>query len=89
MFRRCLGNLAAKEGRCGLLRRQTTRVAMAVVTRYGCWRGEFFEGCELRCGDARVACWRGLGLERQEVRRRNTANPVRYRVAIYANPKPE
>jgi len=27
------------------------RRARAAVTRYGCWRGEFFEGCELRRGE--------------------------------------
>jgi hypothetical protein len=27
------------------------RKATAAVMRYGCWRGEVFEGCEPRCGE--------------------------------------
>jgi hypothetical protein len=27
------------------------------VTWYGCWRGEFFEGCEPRCGEWGVGPW--------------------------------
>jgi len=34
-------------------RRRNDREATAVVTRYGCGRVDFFEGCETRCGGSR------------------------------------
>jgi hypothetical protein len=40
--------------RLGVTRRSSGpngKRATAAVTRYGCWRGEFFGGCEPRCGE--------------------------------------
>jgi hypothetical protein len=43
------------------------RKATAAVMRYGYWRGEFFEGCELRYGERAGDSWRsGPVLRRRE-----------------------
>jgi hypothetical protein len=38
-------------------------MAAAAVMRYSCWRGEFFEGCELRCGERQSGPgWLAIGV---------------------------
>lgn len=74
---------AGREGSGGLLARELIGLSISVprrlasesngkrataaVTRYGCWRGEFFEGCELRYGErAGEASRSGPVLRRRE-----------------------
>jgi hypothetical protein len=57
----CAGDdIEAEEGRHPPRRRASlvngTR-ATAAVMQYGCWRGEVFEGCELRCRDPACPVW--------------------------------
>jgi len=60
--------------------------ATATVTWYGCRRGEFFKGCEPRCGERGIRPRTGFGRVREGRVPRNAANPVRLRGAI--DPKP-
>jgi len=53
--------------------------ATAAGMRYGCQRGEIFEGCEWRCRERHA---KGQNLRIRVTRVRNTANPVRYWGAI-------
>jgi hypothetical protein len=57
--------------------------ATAAVMRYGCQRGEIFEGCEWRCRGRHAY---GQGSRARVAGVRNTANPVRYWGAT--NPEP-
>ena len=63
------------------------RKATAAVMRYGYRRGEFFEGCETRCGEGRRRSpGKELRLRWQGRSPRNTANPLWYQVAIHREP---
>lgn len=60
------------------------RRAKAAVMRYGCWRGEFVEGYEPRCGEASRQDQGDRDLSRARVRGRRKRNEPhgRYQVAI-------
>lgn len=67
---------------------ENSRKVRAVVMRYGCRQGEFFEGCELRCGERTVgpnrSAWRlGAMEDERAYRSGNASNPVWHQVAIY------
>jgi len=76
----CFGARAVRD-------RQNDKRVTAAVTRYGYWRGVFFEGCEPRCGkgnqDPLVA---GFGRPSMGTEPGNAANLVRLRGAINSRP---
>jgi hypothetical protein len=63
-------------------RRSNDEEAMATATWNGCWRGDFFEGCERADGEAPSAPDQGpSGRLERCTGARNAANPFRYRDA--------